>query len=187
MVKWVGATLLPALIDGGMGIQGIRQTDFFKFVSSAEGLSQLGIRPEDAEDLIDAYRQSFIGKFSLSSGSLSLEFGDESVLRLGTPHFAAGTGHLTVSSWMEFVLDDVDAPSHGFVERSRIPQKAQDRIRLTSPFGGLMLKEGVFGSVGSWDFPAEAKRDIEGWGDRNIPHIEDALLAETFRLLTEAF
>jgi len=160
------------MIYGGLGIQGISQTTFYRFISSPEGLSELGIESSEPPRLLDAYRDSF--KVSRNNKIIMLKFGDVARLKLGTPHPASGTGFLQIDSWMEWILDGVNVGS-GYVPRTKLPRNAQKRIRINSAPGGLMLPRGVFGSTGSWRFPTSLNDYDMDWFKTNIAAIESAI------------
>jgi hypothetical protein len=132
--------LVRALTFGGHGIQGIAQTDFYRFISSPDGLSQLGIESTEPPRLLEAYEKSGF-KVSKNRSTLLLQFGRVAQLKLATPHPAAGTGHLHIESWLEWIVDKKSVDS-GYVPRSAIPKQTQKSIRLGSPLGGLMLSRG---------------------------------------------
>lgn len=164
--------LVPALVDGGMGIQGISQTPFYRFITSNEGLSQLGIRPNDPPRLLDAYRKTF--KVQRRGNTIELMFGDERKLKMSTPHFASGTGRLKVKSWLEWAVDGRSEPA-GFVSRAELPKNFQGAIRLGSPLGGLMLPRGMFRSSGMWSLPPFAQSYEVAWFKQNQRAIENAI------------
>lgn len=180
---WVSKDLVKALIYGGEGLQGIAQTEFYKFITSPEGLSQLGIPSTEPPKLLKAYESAF--KVSKKGGVLSLDFGDVAALKAATPHPAAGVGHLTVQSWLELALDKKTL-GRGFVPRENIKRSAQKSIRLQAPLGGLMLPKGVFGSTGLWRFP-EALGDFESkWIGNNAAGIQDLIFDKFAEFLNEA-
>jgi hypothetical protein len=168
------------MVFGGLGIEGIQDTNFYRFITSAEGLSQLGIEPSEPPKLLDAYMDSIDAK--VSGDVLEIIFGDGAKLKAGTPHPAAGTGHLQVESWMEWIIDKVHV-GRGFVERSRLPERTQRSIRLGSPLGGLMLKRGQLGSLGSWEFPSRfINYDVE-WLQNNQVNIQNAIIRRFSEIL----
>jgi len=178
---WMSKELVNALVDGGLGIEGISQTQFYRFISSPDGLSQLGIERNQPPKLLAAYRGTF--KAGHNNKMIWLRFGDTARLKMGTPHPAAGTGHLQIESWMEWIVDD-DPVHSGFVPRSRLPKDAQGRIRISSGPGGLMLPAGVFGSSGLWRFPG-VLRDYEvKWLKDNIKKIQTAITNQMVIFLT---
>lgn len=172
---WLKQSLVPALIYGGLGIQGIAQTPFYTFVKSNEGLSQLGIRPEDPPKLLQTYFDSHVivkrGTF------LELRFGDRDKLLKGTPHWANGTGLLRIGSWMEWVLLDRIVSNFGYVPRQALPPNFARKSRLKAPLGGLMLAKdrpisgnktaSFFGSSGRWEFPKSLKDYYIPWFNQN--------------------
>jgi hypothetical protein len=167
---------------GGMGIDGIAQTPFYRFISSPEGLSQLGIQATEPPRLLQAYERTF--KATSNNTTFVMRFGDVAMLKLFTPHPAAGTGHLQVESWMEWILDKETVGS-GFVSRSRLPNKSQRAIRLSTPLGGLMLPAGKFGSTGEWRFPPQYQNYDVRWLEQNIKRIQDAIINQMAILLTK--
>lgn len=180
---WISKDLVKTFIYGGEGLQGIAQTEFYKFINSPEGLSQLGIPSTEPPKLLKAYESAF--KVNKKGGILSLDFGDVAALKAATPHPAAGVGHLTVQSWLELALDKKTF-GRGFVPRERIKRSAQKSIRLQAPLGGLMLPKGAFGSTGLWRFP-EALSDFESkWIGNNASGIQDLIFDKFSEFLNEA-
>lgn len=171
--KWMRSDLIDALVFGGLGIQGIVQTPFYLFISSPEGLSELGIEKTEPPKLLDAYKASF--SIARNNRMLILRFGDTALLKMGTAHPASGTGRLTITSWMEWVLDGVNSDA-GYVPRSRVPAGAQKHIRIHSAPGGLMMPRGVFGSSGFWKFPSTLLDYDRKWVSNNSSKIEDAIV-----------
>jgi len=180
--KWIKTTFVKALVHGGLGIEGIRETPFYKFISSPEGLSQLGIEPTEPPKLLKAYERTI--KVSRKGRQLILRFGDVALLKLATPHPARGTGNLQVQSWLEWIVDDVNV-GRGFVPRERIPSGADKAIRLGQPLGGLMLPRGALGSSGLWRFPVQLQDYERAWLKGNVKSIEQALLAKMVELLVK--
>jgi hypothetical protein len=174
--------LIPAMVHGGLGIQGIEQTDFYRFISSADGLSQLGIDASNPPKLLEAYKNS---AFSIEKSNrfIALRFGDVAVLKAATPHPASGTGQLRVASWLEWIIDEKREPA-GFVPRENLPASAHRSIRLNNPLGGLMLSRGKFGSTGMWRFPSHLMDYEEKWFGDNITAIQTAIVKETIRIFT---
>lgn len=166
-------TLVKAMVRGGLGIQGIQQTEFFRFISSPEGLSQLGIPPTEPPKLLKAYETSAF-KVRRRGNTLILEFGNTAALKAATKHPAAGTGHLTITSWMEWVFDGKQVNS-GFVPRRKVLGKGQRSIRLKPPLGGLMLPRGALGSSGLWRFPEALKNYEDKWVTDNADKIQNAI------------
>jgi hypothetical protein len=180
--RWMKDELIEALVTGGFGIQGIQDTAFYRFISSPDGLSQLGIEKSDPLKLLEAYRRTF--KVSRNNRLIMLKFGDVARLKLSTPHPYAGIGHLHVRSWLEFIVDGVQAES-GFVPRGRLPRGAQNRIRVNSAPGGLMLPRGILGSKGKWRVPKiHTDYDVR-WLKRNTPKIEKAIQKAIVRFLNQ--
>jgi hypothetical protein len=181
--------LVKAMVFGGDGIQGIAQTPFYKFITSADGLSQLGIERTEPPKLLRAYERS---AFSVkrSKRIITLKFGDVAKLKSATPHPASGEGQLKVSSWLEWILDGEQVVGRGFVPRKDIPKATQDRIRLGPPIGGLMLSRGAFNkSTGSWRFPQQFANYEDEWLAKNLVAIQRAIINQMikffqFRLTT---
>ena len=181
LARWMKAEFAGILTFGGMGIQGIADTPFYKFISSAAGLSQLGIDKTQPPRLLKAYETSAF-RVSSTKSTLLLRFGDVAQLKLATPHPASGTGHLQIESWLEWILDRKSVGS-GFVKRASIPKGSQKNIRLAAPLGGLMLPTGVFGSTGLWRFPAVLGKYEEKWFKDNIKKIEKVILNQALMFL----
>ena len=179
---WMERDLINALVNGGFGIQGIKETSFYGFISSPEGLSQLGIEKSDPPKLLEAYRRTF--KVSKTNTMLVFKFGDTARLKLATPHPYANNGHLHVQSWLEFIVDGVQAKS-GFVPRAKLPKAAQKNIRVKSAPGGLMLPQGKAGSTGAWRFPAQFQKYEVKWFQSNVAKIEKAIQEAMARFLTK--
>jgi hypothetical protein len=175
MENWLRTDFLQALIYGGMGIQGIAQTSFYQWVISPDGLSQLGIPPTEPPKLLRAYRDTF--RVDARGYTIYFSFGNEYNLIQATPHPDSGKGQLNIGSWMRWAIDGQKVNDRGFVPRSRIPSKRlQDRIRLNSPLGGLMLPGGSFGSRGRWEIPIVLRNYADEWFVLNKARIE-ALIA----------
>lgn len=181
--KWIKDDFVDILIYGGMGIQGIFQTDFYRFISSPEGLGQLGIESSQPPRLLAAYRKAF--KTGKNNNTLLLRFGDIAVLKLLTPHPASGTGKLYVQSWLEWIIDGMPVNDAGYVPRARLSKQSQKRIRVRSSPGGLMLPRGVFGSVGTWRFPPTLQHYDMEWFNNNIGSIEQAIVHQMSLFLTQ--
>jgi len=155
LAKWMEKDLVKALVFGGLGIEGIAQTPFYKFITSAEGLSQLGIEKTEPPRLLRAYEKTAF-KVTAHKRVIHLKFGDIVKLKAATPHPANGTGNLQIESWLNWIVDGEPVLGRGFVPRRDIPENVQEKIRLGSPLGGLMLPKGALGrSLGSWRFPAQ--------------------------------
>lgn len=180
--KWMRSDLIDALIFGGFGIQGIAQTPFYLFISSPDGLSELGIEKSEPLNLLDAYKSSF--SISRNNKILILQFGDTARLKMGTAHPASGTGHLQISSWMEWILDGVNVGS-GYVPRGKLPKNTQKSIRISSAPGGLMLPRGVFGSSGMWKFPSNLRDYDRTWVAANSGKIQDAIVSQMAAFLSK--
>lgn len=181
--------LVPALVDGGMGIEGISETEFYKFITSPDGLSQLGIEADQPPKLLEAYRRTF--KISTRGRAINLKFGNVAKLKLSTPHPASGTGKLRIDSWLTWVVDGRTEP-RGFVRRSRIEGsnlsakrkvRLSSHIRLRSPLGGLMLKDNFLGSTGFWKFPTRFRNYDSKWLRKNAPIIQRVIAEEAFKIL----
>lgn len=186
---WIESKLLPAMIHGGLGIQGIAQTNFYKFVTSQQGLSELGIDASQPPKLLAAYRDSF--KVIVKGNMLVFKFGDVEALKVGTPHPADGTGKLNIDSWMTWVFDGRAEP-RGFVSRDRIvsstlsttrKKKMESRIRLNAPLGGLMLPKKALDSTGFWKFPTALRNYERRWLTKNAVKIQKLLITQ----MTSAF
>lgn len=180
--SWMESELVPALVHGGRGIQGIAETPFYKFISSDNGLSQLGIEKTEPPRLLQAYQDSM--KVSHNNTMVFLRFGDVARLKLGTPHPANGTGLLQVESWLDWIIDGVNVNS-GFVPRTKLPKSAQKNIRISSAPGGLMLPKGLFGSTGLWRFPTRYKDYDVRWVANNVGGIEKAITNKAVFLLSQ--
>lgn len=187
--KFIEKRLIPALVDGGYGIQGISETDFYKFITSPDGLSQLGIEADQPPKLLEAYRKTF--KVRIRGRQIQILFGNVAKLKMNTPHPASGTGKLVIDSWLTWVVDGRVEP-RGFVRRSRIRgssyspariKKMEGRIRLRSPLGGLMLKNRVLGSTGIWKFPSRYRNYDSKWLRKNAPRIKKVIADEAFKIL----
>lgn len=178
--KWMKSDLIDALVHGGFSIKGISQTAFYRFITSPEGLGQLGIETSDPPRLLEAYKRTF--KVFHNRRLITLRFGDVAKLKMATPHPSAGLGHLHVTSWLEFIVDGVEAKS-GFVPRAKLPVPTQKAIRVRSSPGGLMLPAGVFGSKGVWKFPKVYQNYEERWLKANMAKIEKAILRAAVRFL----
>ena len=179
---WLQTDLVRAMVHGGLGIQGIAQTPFYKFVTSSDGLSQLGIERTEPPKLLAAYERTI--KTGRNNRQVFIRFGDVALLKLATPHPASGTGHLTLDSWLEWVVDKKKV-ARGFVPRSALPAGSQKRIRLNSAPGGLMLASGKFGSSGLWRFPARFQDFEDKWLRGNVRKIERAVIKQTIVFLTK--
>lgn len=180
---WIQQSLVPALVYGGLGIQGIAQTTFYTFITSNEGLSQLGIRREDPPKLLQAYLDSH--KLIRKGTFLELRFGHPDKLIKGTRHWAHGTGLLRIGSWMNWVLKDEIVQNFGFVTRAALPKWMQRRPRLKAPLGGLMLNKdrpigggktaALLGNKGHWEFPNSLKDYYVTWFTQNQAQIAKAI------------
>lgn len=185
---WIIGSLVPALINGGLGLQGIKDTEFFKFVISDDGLSQLGIEKVTAMQLLTAYQKSFT--VELATNELTFNFGDEIKLKLGTPHPASGTGQLRIDSWLTWILDGQQVMGYGFLPRVIIPSRSRGAIRLKDPLGGLMLKPGTFGfndDLSSWEFPVKYQNYDIDWVNINKSKIEDLIVKQMNHFLSRQF
>jgi len=170
---WMSKSLIHAMIYGDFGIRGISDTPFFNFISSPEGLSELGIEKSQPRRLLAAYEKAF--KISTNNNTLLLQFGDVATLKMLTPHPASGTGNLHIQSWLEWIVDDLKVPDRGFVPRSKLRRGMKKNIRIRSAPGGLMLPQGSFGSSGEWEFPVEFQNYEVQWLEQNIQAIESAI------------
>lgn len=174
--KWLEDDFVRMLVYGGDNIQGIAQTDFYSFISSPEGLSELGIESSEPPRLLEAYLASLSVK--REGRGLSIRFGDMAILKLYTPHPASGTGRLNIESWLEWIIDGIPVLDAGFVPREKLTESAQKRIRISSAPGGLMLPAGALGSSGSWRFPHRYADYEQQWLSTNLPNIQKALVAQ---------
>jgi hypothetical protein len=179
---WIKSDLVKAMVYGGLGIEGIAQTNFYKFISSDDGLSQLGIDKSQPPKLLLAYEGSAFST-TVEMNSITLQFGDIAKLKVATPHPANNTGNLQIESWLDWIIDGLHV-GRGYVPRKDIPPNTQKSIRLNSPLGGLMLSEGILGSVGEWDFPAEYSNYDAKWLDENSEKIKKVLMNKVVELLT---
>lgn len=179
--NWMEKDLVNALVHGGFNIEGIGQTDFYKYISSPEGLSELGIEKSDPPKLLNAYKRTF--KVAKNNRTLMFKFGDTARLKVATPHPYAGVKNLHVASWLEFIVDGVKAQS-GFVPRAKLPKNAEKHIRVKSAPGGLMLPTGKYGSSGKWRFPAKYTNYEEKWFQANAAKIEKAIQEAIAMFLT---
>jgi len=176
--SWLEKDFVNTLIFGGRGIVGIAQTDLYKWITSPQGLSELGIPPSEPPKLLQAYKTSF--KVDVRSKSLGFYFGNIAALIKGTPHPANDTGKLRIKSWMRWVKDDSGGPGQdvndaGFVPRSKLNATSSKFIRLSSPLGGLMLSKGRIDSTGTWSVPVSFKTYDEAWFNQNKTAIESAI------------
>lgn len=179
--KWIEKELVPAMIYGGLGIVGIADTPFYRFISSPDGLGQLGIDSSEPPRLLEAYRKAFtVGS---NNNTLLLMFGDLATLKLLTPHPASGTGRLHVQSWLEWIVDDLPVTDAGYVERSNLPSKLHKSIRVRSAPGGLMLPRGAFGSAGVWRFPAQLHNYDVDWLNGSLADIERVITNQLLAFL----
>jgi hypothetical protein len=180
LAKWMGKSLVPAMVHGGLGIQGIEQTNFYKFIISPAGLSQLGIADTEPPKLLAAYKNSF--RTVVTSKSAELLFGDVAMLKSATIHPATNTGKLRVQSWLDWIIDKEVVTDAGFIPREKIPPSLQGNIRLSSPLGGLMLPRGRFGSTGFWRFPSVLAEFDRDWLRNNKDKIEKAMIDAAIRI-----
>ena len=177
--------LLRALVHGGMGIQGIEQTPFYKWLISDDGLSQFGIEKSEPRRLLDAYMKNLYVR--RRKNIIELKFGQVAKLKLFTPHPANNTGQLHIDSWLTWALDARTEPK-GYVPRTRIESsslsrkqksKLLSRIRVSTAGGGLMLGRKFLGSKGRWQIPRQyADYDIR-WLRQNAVKIQQRLIRKT--------
>lgn len=170
--RWMRAELIPSMVYGGMGIVGISQTDFYRYITSQRGLSELGIEASQPPKLLQAYANTAF-KVRIFKKQMTLEFGNYARLKAATPHPANGTGHLHIESWLEWV--DGKEVNRGFVPREKLGGTASKAIRLGEPLGGLMLPRGAYGSTGLWRFPAQLRHYEDKWFKQNIEAIEKVI------------
>lgn len=189
MAKWIKKSLVPALAygsaapNGNLGLIGIADTPFYAYVSSPQGLSELGINLVDAIKLLRAYESSM--HVSSSNSTVFLRFGNEAELKLATKHPAASNGNLGITSWMEWVLDGKQVTNAGFVPRSNLPTSAHSSIRVTSAPGGLMLPPGTFGSTGAWKFPDSFVNYDREWISANAAILEQVVVEQAAIFFTK--
>ena len=181
---WMQSDLVRAMVYGGLGIQGIAETPFYKFISSDDGLSQLGIERTEPPKLLRAYLSTI--KIVRNSNQVNIKFGDMALLKLATPHPANGTGNLQIESWLEWVFDGKKVNS-GFVPRNNIPTAVQKNIRIKSAPGGLMLSKGTFGSTGLWKFPTQLADFERKWLRTNVSTIEKLVQERAIISLKKSF
>ena len=163
-----------ALVYGGLGIQGISETPFYKWITSPEGLSQLGIPPSEPPKLLDAYLKTF--RVDTRGYTISFTFGNIYNLMRATPHPYSGVGKLKIGSWLRWAVDGQKVQDRGFVPRNRIPKgRLEKRIRLNSPLGGLMLPGGAYGSTGRWELPIVLRNYADEWFVLNKKIIEQLI------------
>lgn len=189
MEKWIKRELVPALAygtaapNGGLGLLGIADTPFYAYVTSPQGLSELGINVVDAVKLLRAYESSM--KVSSNNTMVYLRFGNEAELKLATKHPDASNRNLGITSWLEWVLDGKSVTDAGFVPRGDLPSSAQKQIRITSAPGGLMLPRGEFGSKGTWKFPDSFVNYDKAWLDINAPRLENLVVDKAAEFFTK--
>lgn len=171
--KWMRDDLIMSLVYGGNGIVGVAQTDFYKFITSPRGLSELGIEASEPPKLLKAYMTSAFN-IKIFQRRIVLQFGNYAKLYAATPHPADGTGNLRINSWLEWV-DGLEVATRGFVPRNQLSGQATKSIRLGNPLGGLMLPRGVYRSTGLWKFPAALRAYEDKWFMQNIQAIEKLL------------
>jgi len=182
LARWIETDLTRAMVYGNLGLQGIADTAFYKFVTSPEGLSQLGIEKTEPPKLLAAYERTI--KVSRSNKMVKIRFGDLALLKLATPHPASGQGHLQIESWLEWVVDKEKVNS-GYVPRSRVPKPLQKNIRIQSAPGGLMLPKGRFGSTGLWRFPPQLADFEKKWLRANAAKIEKLIQQQAVVFLSK--
>lgn len=171
--QWIRSELVPAMVYGGMGINGIAQTEFYKYVTSPRGLSELGIEASEPPKLLKAYASTAF-KIKIQKRQMNFEFGNYARLKAATPHPANGTGHLHIDSWLEWV--EGKEVHRGFVPREKLGKKTAKSIRLGEPLGGLMLPRGAYGSIGLWRFPAQFRHYEDKWFKDNISVIQKLII-----------
>lgn len=167
--RWMRSELIPAMVYGGMGILGIAQTDFYRYVTSSRGLSELGIEASEPPKLLKAYATTAF-KIRIYKKQMVLEFGNYARLKAATPHPANGTGHLHIDSWLEWV--EGKEVNRGFVPRDKLGKNATKSIRLGAPLGGLMLPRGAYRSTGLWRFPSQLRNYEDKWFKQNANVID---------------
>lgn len=179
---FIATDLVKALVFGGFGIQGIAQTPFYRFLSSTDGLSQLGIPATEPPRLLQAYQNKAF-KVSKTRTILSFKFGDVAILKLATPHPSSGKDNIQVTSWLEWVLGEQKVDNAGFVPKSSLPPELRKASRLNPPLGGLMLPAGEFGSTGTWSFPPKFYDYDVKWLKSNLAKIESVILKRLVKFL----
>lgn len=180
--QWMRTDLVKAMVYGGHGIVGIAQTPFYKYVTSARGLSELGIEASQPPKLLQAYATSAFDVRS-TKRQVTMQFGKYAQLKAATPHPADGTGHLHIDSWLDWV--DGKEVESGFVPREKLGGKMLKSIRLGEPLGGLMLPRGAYGSTGLWRFPTQLKKYEDQWFSQNIEAIQKLLIERMFSVFAK--
>jgi hypothetical protein len=189
MEKWIKKELVPALAygsaapNGNLGLMGIADTPFYAYITSPQGLSELGINVVDAVKLLRAYESSM--KVSSNNNMVFLRFGDEAELKLATKHPDASNRNLGITSWLEWVLDGKSVTNAGFVPKESLPPSAQKKIRITSAPGGLMLPQGRFGSKGTWKFPDSFVNYDSAWFAFNAAKLEKLMADKAAEFFTK--
>ena len=189
MQRWMRKELVPALVygsasdKGNMGLQGIANTPFYAYITSPDGLSQLGIEIVDAIKLLRAYESTI--QVVHNNKMVVLKFGDMAQIKLATPHPEAKDRSLGIQSWLEWIVDGVPVPDAGFVPRSNLPTDAQKKIRVKSSPGGLMLPKGKFGSTGTWKFPQQFANYDRDWLAANAASIERIIVDQATVFFTK--
>ena len=184
LAVWLKTTLLRSMVYGNpsLGIRGISQTPFFKFITSKQGLSELGITLADTQKLLRAYEKSF--KVSIRGTRITFKFGVVRDLIVNTPHPSEQ------KSWMEWVIG-IDGSggqpviNRGFVSRQDLSSSARDHIRLSPPKGGLMLPKGKSNSRGFWQFPKHLQNYSDDWFNQNQVAIQTAIANKITVLLRQ--
>jgi hypothetical protein len=171
---WIKNDLVQLLVYGGRGIQGIQDTPFYRFVTSADGLSQLGIESDQPPKLLKAYEKTI--KVTLRSDTLFVTFGRQKDLKAATPHPATGTGNLRVESWLDWVGPRPTRVQAAFVPRAKLPKRTQKSIRISSAPGGLMLSVGSYGENKPWQFPKSFSDYEQKWLNANFDKIERVVI-----------
>jgi len=181
---WLAKDLKRALIYGGLGIEGITQTSFYQWLTSEDGLSQLGIPADEPPKLLAAYDKTF--RVDTRGFTTKFDFGNVYNLLQATPHPANGTGQLKIKSWMSWVIDGKVVPNYGYVPRNKLPnsRKLRQHIRLNDPLGGLMLRANKFGSTGHWALPAVVTTYADQWFISNQAKIEAAMQTKLEEIFT---
>lgn len=186
MQKWIEKQLVPALVygsassKGNLGLQGIADTQFYAYITSAQGLAELGINVVDAVKLLRAYENSM--RVSHNNNMIILKFGDMAQLKAATPH---PSKNVTVQSWLEWIVDGVPVTNAGFVPANQLPQSAQKNIRVSSSPGGLMLPKGRYGSTGQWKFPQQFANYDRDWLAANASTLEKVVVDQAVIFFTK--
>lgn len=180
--------LRKSVVNGGDRIRGFSSTNTWKWISSPEGLGQIGFTDaSQATAVFQAIEQSIRVKTANQSGSKILLIGllNMMVLARATPHPAtSSTPKLNIESWfVDWILDQKSVTDAGFVDLRTFLKTQTDRGRKIRTYprsfniaglggAGFMLPGGFSGSRGTWRVPAGVGgEDIRQWLAGNIPGI----------------